>query len=459
MAKRTSTPKATKADNEAAEARASLMARNDADDDGDDNDGMGDNAPLVVVSGEDGDRPPPSGMSFEDDPRNSIAKDISANRGKKPVAAAADGDDEEEGGEGPDTAVIIEAGANTAEVEEEDEPAPAVTPAAGKTRKTIKYDDVDPDTVVIAKVNGREVEIPLSELVGNAQKYQAGDEFLRLGKDLLDKARTDNARATAEDGTRPAGQNQAERRSVDPNAAAKPTAEALRAAKRAYLEATQTGTMEEAESAFDEYERLRDLATNGAANQGDVAELVDAKLMDREVASRAQAEGNAALTSLASKHYPALTDDDLGPGILKAGFAHVTQALVDIGVPKESFAGRTQMDVMENYARLRQDARYRDQLPSLIDVFEPIVEKVEKKYRIPQGAAPDAGGQREQQRAGSAAVRVSEDRVLRRTTTTTQPRPAGIRSQPPTTDAPRTRDTSSTIDRMKADREGIAVRR
>lgn len=430
---------------------ADIEALADAESDGD---GATINAPRDMTEGVAGDGSGEadsavrSGLvGYVDDPRAAIARSIDANRGTAEAAAE-------------DDATITEEG-DADEADEADE-APVVKTVASKAAgPKVNVADLDPEAIVVVKVNGQMVEVTAGDLVSNAQKYIAGDDYFRQGKQFLDNARRaqDAAPADTRDRT-DTGQNQPDRRgATDPALrAAKPTAEERKAKLLEVADRIQTGTPEEGAAALEELiASLPTSAADGAVTQGDVARMVDQTYSNRELETRAFGEVNEALETIASKHAALQTNEDLAPALFTRGYKDMVEAARKAGVPDEDF-NQAPRDVIHGYAVLRQDPRFRDQLPSLSSLFDGAATRLEKSL----GIKPGSSDRRDTQRAGqTGVVRTTEAREVRRTTTIQQPRPAATRFRAPDPGAQeRDRDNSGVIERMKADREaGVALRR
>lgn len=451
-----STTEDARASSDRATAEAEIAARDAAEEDGD---SEIDTTVEVVRGAEEGaaDTTPPPGVEFEDDGRLAMAKAISDAREARITKGLDAEDSETDEGDEPEDTGVIEA-APTAAATATTETAKPTAPA--KVRAT----ELAPDSVVVVKVNGKDVEVSLADLAGNYQKYVAGEEIFQRGKAMLDEARRSRSgEATTEDqNSRPGDQSQVERRGTaqEGQRTAKPTA-AERKAKLLELARTlQTGTEEEAAEALDELDRLSQPAA-GVVTQDQAVRLVHQAVASSRIDEAAEAEANQAVTDFAMKHAALAAEDDLAPAVLTAGYNVAVEALKKIGVPDEDFQRSTPRDVLQSYARLRQDPRYRAQLPSMSDLYDGVAQHYETRYGIQAGPPPEHGDAATGQNraAGQPVVRATQERVVRKQTITSQPRPATIRSEAPNPNAAKPRNASDTIAKMAADREaGIAVR-
>jgi hypothetical protein len=365
--------------------------------------------------------------TFEDQGREDVAASITRRR-----VAQLRGEDDDAGDGGDDGG---------------DEPAaaaPAVTPARPATAKRVNVADLDADAVVVMKINGRDVEVALGDLVGNGQKYLAGEDYLNQAKDFL--ARTKGA--ATEQGAPPADrQNQPARQAAEQpvNPAAKTKVDRAKLAD--VVDRIQTGTPEEAADALAEI-----LGTNAddAQNRGGVREAVRGEVAAMTTERAIQAEINEAIESLRVAH-PALEKmPSIVPGLMQHGLATMVENLRAIGVPEEDLR-LPATDIVKGYGTLRQNPQWRDKLAPIADVYGDAASKIEQELGIPAGKP---SGTRP---AGTQPV--VRTREVNKTTIPVQPRSTGIRAEgaAPVT---RTRDNSAVIAAMQEQREqGIPLRR
>lgn len=148
---------------------------------------------LNSLPGDDGGKPAdtsadkkePAPPEFIEDPRVAITKSYRENRGAAPAAT---GDEELD----PNSLAAVY-GSDAVTTEQQ----PAAQPAA----------DLDPNRKVKVKVNGQEMEVPLSDVLANYQKVQAGDLYLRKAKEQADLI-VNSAKAIA--GDKPAASTKAD---------------------------------------------------------------------------------------------------------------------------------------------------------------------------------------------------------------------------------------------------------
>lgn len=443
--------KAPTAADERAAAQADINERDGAE--GVSEDGGGEEASRVVVSGDGpGDGAAEAAVrrgdaDFEDNGRDALAKQIASRRGKADNDNGGDNDNE------PDAELAPAAGAR---------PAPAATrttevarqPAAQPRR--VNAADLDPDSIIVVKVNGREMEVTAGDFIANGQKYLAGDDYFRQGKQFLEDAR--RTPPSNDNRDRPNdGQNQPARRDTQPPGPARTTKTKVAAETLVPLaDKMQTGTPEEFAAALADL--LNQNADNGATNQSDVPALVRETLGAERAATGIRNEVNEALNSLGETHPELVKMDSLAPSLFKGGVDRMVQNLRAIGVPEEDLS-LPPMEVVNGYGRLRQDPNWRDKLPSIKDVYHDTATAIETDIGLtPQRRT--ASEDRETDRAGQPVVRTTAQRELRRTTIPQQPRPAAIRAQPGVTEQARVRDPSATIARMAQQRdEGLTLRR
>lgn len=438
------TPSASASDAERQAAQADIEARDAAEGAGEGNEPAVSTDPVERASDSAANEAVRRGdAEFEDDPRADLAKSIQARRGIVNGTAEDDADDEAEAAPAADAPAVARR-ANDAGAD-----APATAGAKAAARK-VNYADLNPDDVVVLTINGRQVEVAAGDLAANAQKYLAGDDMLRQGKEILAEARRVSAPAAGNNqGDDPDGQNQPDRRAANTPGKRPSQTKEERDRTIALMDRVQTGTPEEAADAWAELDQIR----GGATNQSDVARVVDTRLAERDTVGGVRSEVNEALRSLAERH-PALGKiDELAPSLAKGGLDRMVEHMRALGVPEEDF-NQPANKLIEGYGRLRQDSRWRNKLPPMSTVFDETATALEKRLNIQSGST------RETARPGSPVVRTTEMRAVRKTTIPQQPRPAAIRAEPAAAREAPVRDNSAVIARMAEAREaGIPLRR
>lgn len=361
--------------------------------------------------------------TFEDQGREDVAASITRRR-----VAELRGEDDDEGSD------------------EGDEPAAAapavVRPAASSKRVNVA--DLDPDTLVVMKVNGRDVEVAVSDLVGNGQKWLAGEDHLNTAKDILARAKG----TATEQGAPPADrQNQPARQAAEPPVNPATKTKVDRAKLADVVDRIQTGTPEEAADALAEI-----LGTNAddAQNRGGVREAVRGEMAAMSTERAIQTEINEAIESLRVAH-PALEKmPSIVPGLMQHGLATMVENLRAIGVPEEDLR-LPATDIVKGYGTLRQNPQWRDKLAPIADVYGEAASKIERELGIPAGKP---SGTRP---AGTQPV--VRTREVNKTTIPVQPRSTGIRAEGAVPVATK-RDNSAVIAAMQEQREqGIPLRR
>lgn len=401
-----------------------------------------------------GERRPPPGLKYEDDPRDALAKSFSQARKvqgrdltpdyEEEAAAdeaenvAVDGDEAEEGEvrfvSGPGT----REGVSPREVDAK--PAPR------------KIADLGDEDLVTVKVDGQDIEMRYGDLKARAQMNMAADARLEEAKRILAEAKdtirnpapaaTDRqhqpARRPGEQspgGTPPATQQQPTKTKVD--------ATKLRSA----VDIIQTGTPEEGAEALASVIAEASGNTDPSAVQHVVQSAIEA---DR-VEQAAKREVNAALTGVSEKFSDVINDPEIGEIAFNRTVGALVANLRKIGVPEEDIRQTSSDRLFGEYARLRQDPEWRDKLPAMETVTTDVAKAMRKRFSgdentpirgkpAPKGA--DASGE------SRSRVVVQSDRSARTTGMSTQPRSASMRADFSQRAAPR-KDTSKTIAAMR----------
>jgi hypothetical protein len=379
-------------------------------------------------------------VAFEDNGRADVARGIASRRGQ-------DEPDEDEEQEAEPAPADGDEAEQPATVREPGEAAPVTARAAPKR---INVAELDPDAIVQIKVNGRILDIAAGDLVGNAQKYFAGEDHLRASKEILDSARRTAPPTESNRDVRPAsGQNQPERRDAQPPVARTAKTKVDPKDLVGVVDKIATGTAEDGAAALAD---VLNRTVNGAENQGDVEQVVDQRLNERDQEARFQAESKQAISDLRAAH-PALDRmPSLTTPIFQIGYETMVENLRAIGVPDEQMRALKPPQIIKEYVRLSHDPEWGSKLKPMKDVYEDATVAIEKEVGIQPSAKGNGGSQ--------PVVRTTEARVVRKTTTPIQPRSAGIRAEPGAVPVARERNAGATIAALKTQREeGLTLRR
>jgi hypothetical protein len=421
-------------------------------------------------------------------------------RDRKGTKNASENPDDDE--EAPDEATIVRARDEDQQIEGEagkvDNDAPPAKPTlSGKqpaktdqaarqemaqAARKIGLDELDDDVRLEITVNGHAVETTVGDLLANAGKFMAGDEHLASAKEVLRTARVrqDFPDDTRDEPRQPARQSDGSRPAD--RVVATPAIDKDRL--RTIVDTIQGGTVEEATEALGDL--LSESATIAARAAKDVTEG------DRNETRLRSVIGDA-LTRTAER-YPEINSDQRLVGITAATMNEkMKDALRGIDI-----AEADQLDTMPPMQLIRDYTLFREQnptyaLPDLRTLFnESAGETYEWKFGEKKTFDNDDDGQRQpadrgqddrradndrgsrgserheprepSSRAGNGTdhvpVRRTGVRVVRKETLTAQPRPASIRadSAPAPTVSRETRHEIA-IERMRNDRQGVAIRR
>lgn len=347
-----------------------------------------------------GDDEKPGAPPFAEDPRLSMADRFTKERarkkaeeaGKEPVAViptkAKPAEEEAEGDNGLD----VEAKEQPEKPASEAKPAPA-----------------DEDPIVEITVNGRKVQLPLSEVKATAAKNLAADDYLRQAKEIIGAAKKsakapavenhDGEETEAKSGTEPVRQNRVDKAKLVTIA-----------------ETIQTGSPEEGA------EVLAELLT-ALPSREEVRQEAEATVLQHD----ARTEANRALSQLATEYPDLANDRRLASLVIGETVDGMVRALEEAGAPEEHIAqirGNPEW-VRDYYREARALPELSKKLRSPIDVARAAAKQINDEFVVPrkQQPKPEPG-----QRAGR--IEVSPERETRKADLPRQPRSASLRSAP-----------------------------
>lgn len=421
----------------------------------------------------------PNGLEYHADPRDDLIRNFRKNRAEQGRELSADYEDEadedkqefdeagnpvdEDDGADPEVQIVAGPGAREVNQPREDKPAPRV------------YDLRD-DDIVITQVDGQKVEMTFKEMKDRAQKDAAADNRLETLNAALDEVRgiaaqiknpAPAARQDDRPGERPVGDQ--------PGAApaSSKTKEELAAQLTAAIDSIQTDTPEKAANALAEiFAEHLGSQTNAPDVQQLVRETMATERQASGIVSRATEEISTAFASVSDTFGDIIGDERLGNSAYGDVVKAVVKGLHEIGVPDEDFVGLSQAELIQEYAKLRQDANWRDKLTPLNDLFFKAAGDVRawrtgsvevpasdkgKPYKPAAGGTPRTqanGGQPQAQGNGTPRVLRTTDRGARKQGVNLQPRSASVRSDFSGNAAPGTRkNASATVAEMAASRK------
>lgn len=417
----------------------------------------------------------PAGIEYEPDPRAALAKSFAERRkveGREQTPDYEEEDEDEAGDTGTEgdgsPEVQIVAGPGAREV--------AQPPAQERRVRT----DLQPDDLVVIKVDGADVQMTYAEMQALAQKNRAADARLDEAKTILGEVRnlqrtlTNPAAAPANEQRPGGGQEPAPR----PAPVDKTKVDRDRIAQ--VVDEIQTATPEKAAEALGAL--LEDaLAAGGKTSQPDVQSVVRQTIANEQADNEARQTIGAAYNTTMETFGDVLDNDN--PDLANYAFGKavdtITAALRAAGTPDGDFAhvaaeaARKGEDyglaLMRTYTRVQRDPRYADaKLPSVETVFTDVAKGARKMvtgdYARPINdkgkpfvaqAAPRNGGEQPnpKPRTSNAPVVVSSERRDRKTGMTIQPRSASMRTDLSARSVPTRKNTSATIAEMAASRK------